>query len=119
MDKVKQPIVKQWLLSPQDKHIVKMTLVQYMVDNNFSSADILPNADLAWNLLPIMGEFNTKWNEIETFEEFQAHNCYSEFIKYLKVQFRMDGSSEVMAVRNSSWLADRAYLFLFICLACM
>ena len=91
MPKPEQPINGQWQLSLQDKHILKIALVEYMVDNNFMSSDVLPDKTLAWNILPFMNEYHDKWFSIETIDAFQTHQCFKEFIKYLKVQFRLDG----------------------------
>ena len=79
-------------LKPQKKEVIKIVLIDTMIHRGWWAADLKIDAELAWDLVALLGEFDKEWKEIESKEDLQAQPFFKDMIGHLKYLIRNNGT---------------------------
>ena len=78
-------------LNREDKEVVKVSLVEYMLKNDYRAIDLAPDLDLCTELLSIIVSFNKEWQGIESNPGFQDSKLAKDMLAHLRNQWRNKG----------------------------
>ena len=71
-------------LKPQTKNVLKIILIDHLIDKGWWAADLKVDAELAWDLVQLLAEYDAQWKEIESKKDLQAQPFFKELLNHLQ-----------------------------------
>ena len=71
-------------LKPATKEVIKIILIDYLLERGWWAADVRLDAEFAWELIPHLQEYDKDFREIESKEDLLAQPFFKEFLKHIK-----------------------------------
>ena len=78
-------------LSRLDKEDIKRCLLNYCLDNELSASDVVPDENLAIELIPRFAEINEEWTTLSNSKLLEGTALLKDFKSHLRNQFREQG----------------------------
>ena len=78
-------------LTALSKEIIKVALVDYLIDRGLQGCDVTADTDFAWNLVPYIAVYETWWKNFDSVKELEAATLFPDYIRHLKNQMRSNG----------------------------
>ena len=82
-----------WKLTSADKDALRLCLLDYMVNQEYTAADVVVDEHLAFALMPYLVGFNAKWELVETLADLESAKFLKELLSILSSQFRNGGKA--------------------------
>ena len=78
-------------LSHQTKELTKIVLIDYLLNRGWWAADVRLDAEFAWELIPLLAEYDVQWKEIESKDDLLAQPYFKELLNHIGAQLRNNG----------------------------
>ena len=80
------------VLRSNTKEVLKIVLVDHLIDKDIKVQKITVDGKFAWELVPKMTSYEEWWSQLKSQDDLESVPFFKDMILHLKNQFRKDGA---------------------------